>query len=142
MTTQRQRRHSRRRCYTDDDRLFALRHLEANDGNVSRTARELGIPVPTLHQWARGKRMAGMIPTFCKRPLTLWHFRERALPVFCLGQTIYLDLGKLTRRQHAQLTHLMQLARKDANDPNEMVSSAPSFNLKAPGVRSPVPSST
>ncbi len=107
-----QRRSRKRVWYSDDDRSFALRWLEANDGNVSRTARELDIPIPTLHQWARGTRMSGMIEASRRRPLAgLWHFRSRALPVFCLGQPILVDVTKLTLRQHAQLLSLLELAR-------------------------------
>ena len=106
------RRHSKRRCYTDDDRAFALRWLDANDGNVSRTARDLDIPIPTLHQWARGTRMAGMIEMSRRYPLvTLRHFCSRTLPVFSLGQPIHVDVNKLSSKQHARLLRLLELAR-------------------------------
>lgn len=45
-----------KRRYSDDDRANALAALAANGGNVSRTARQLGIPVRTLAAWARGER--------------------------------------------------------------------------------------
>jgi len=42
-----------RRRYSDDDRATALLALEANGGNVSRTAREMGIPKATLIDWTK-----------------------------------------------------------------------------------------
>lgn len=40
-----------RRTYTDSDRLTGLAALEANGGNVTRTAQAIGIPKPTLILW-------------------------------------------------------------------------------------------
>lgn len=40
-----------RRVYTDMDRARAAVMLQANDGNVKRTARELGLPVMTVSDW-------------------------------------------------------------------------------------------
>lgn len=40
-----------RRVYTDEDRAAVLAELAVNDGNVKRTARALGIPVPTVRRW-------------------------------------------------------------------------------------------
>jgi len=40
-----------RRRYSDRDRATALTALEANGGNVKRTARHLGIPRNTLQRW-------------------------------------------------------------------------------------------
>lgn len=39
--------------YTDADRAAALAVLQANGGNVARTARETGVPRITLLGWAR-----------------------------------------------------------------------------------------
>lgn len=41
-----------RRHYSDNDRAAALAVLAANDGNLSRTARETGVPLTTLKAWA------------------------------------------------------------------------------------------
>lgn len=40
-----------RQQYTEKAKAAAFAHLEANDGNVKRTARELGLPVSTLRRW-------------------------------------------------------------------------------------------
>jgi transposase-like protein len=45
-----------KRSYTDDERGNALAALAANAGNVNKTARQMGIPVKTLRNWARGER--------------------------------------------------------------------------------------
>ncbi len=37
--------------WTDHDRAKALSALEINEGNVARTAREVGIPRPTIASW-------------------------------------------------------------------------------------------
>ena len=45
-----------RTTYTEEHIERALAVLAGHKGNVSRTARELGMPAMTLHQWASGKR--------------------------------------------------------------------------------------
>jgi transposase len=42
------------RRYSDDYRATALAALDANGGNVARTARQLAIPRKSLEGWARG----------------------------------------------------------------------------------------
>jgi len=43
-----------RHRYSDEERADALLALEANGGNLSRTARQMGIPRATLRLWAQG----------------------------------------------------------------------------------------
>lgn len=40
--------------YSDDERARAVAAVAANGGNVTKTAKELGIPQPTLDCWVRG----------------------------------------------------------------------------------------
>lgn len=40
-----------RRTYTDDDKGRVFAALTINEGNATRTARELGIPKPTVVKW-------------------------------------------------------------------------------------------
>jgi hypothetical protein len=106
------RKPGERNPYSDDDRAFALRWLEVWGGNVSLTARELGMPVQTLHQWARGLRFAGRI--YRTTSYTLPHlrvFRGRSIPVWCVGEVIPLDLSRLTGKEHEQLIRLLNRAR-------------------------------
>lgn len=44
------------RRYSDEDRADALAALAANGGNVTGTARQLGVPRNTLLMWSRGDR--------------------------------------------------------------------------------------
>lgn len=44
-----------RRRYSDEFRASALAALEANGGNVARTAKALDIPVKTLELWSKGQ---------------------------------------------------------------------------------------
>ena len=44
-----------RRSYSDAERAEALAALDANGGDVSKTARQLGIPRVTLLGWASGR---------------------------------------------------------------------------------------
>lgn len=44
-----------RRQYSDNDKATALAALDANGGNVSKTARQLGIPNTTLTEWRDGR---------------------------------------------------------------------------------------
>lgn len=43
---------TRRREYSDDDRATGIALLQANSGNLSRTAKQLGVPRKTLAGWA------------------------------------------------------------------------------------------
>src|SRR5687768_2198440 len=45
------RRYTMPRHYTHQDRQFALECLETNHGDISRTAKELGIGITTLYRW-------------------------------------------------------------------------------------------
>lgn len=47
-----------RRRYSDEERAAALAELEANGGNVTWTARELGVPESTLRRWRDDPNMA------------------------------------------------------------------------------------
>jgi hypothetical protein len=51
----------KRRHYSDEDRAEALAVLDANAGNLKRTARDLGIPRATLQEWAGG-RVSAAVP--------------------------------------------------------------------------------
>jgi transposase-like protein len=42
---------SGRPTYTDQDKARAFSLLEMNEGNVKRTARDLGMPISTLRRW-------------------------------------------------------------------------------------------
>jgi transposase-like protein len=44
-----------KRQYSDEDKATALTALDANGGNVKRTANQLGIPHKTLDDWAKGR---------------------------------------------------------------------------------------
>ncbi len=43
-----------KRSYSDNEKAAALLTLESNGGNLSRTSRELNIPVTTLVDWRNG----------------------------------------------------------------------------------------
>lgn len=110
-------------CYTADDRAFALRVLDMNGGNVARTAKELGIPRPTLDQWAKGTRAAGTVSEarlrFGKLEF-LFHFRGRVVPVVTAGGPVYVDPLKLSGEELGQLAALLKKARTDKPpDPEE-----------------------
>lgn len=45
----------KRRRYSDSDKAAALAALDANGGNVYKTARELKLPMSTLQEWASGR---------------------------------------------------------------------------------------
>jgi hypothetical protein len=99
------------------DRAFALRWLDVRGGNLSWTARELDVPIQTLHQWSRGTRMAWCICRSTQQPLkNLRVFRGRSLPVWHLGEPIPIDLSRLTGKEHEQLLRLLARARTDLPD--------------------------
>lgn len=49
-----------RRGYSDQQRAEALAALDANEGNLSETARDTGIPRQTLQEWQRGRVPEGV----------------------------------------------------------------------------------
>lgn len=52
----------KQRIYTDQFKAEAIKLIEQNDGNVSATARELGISMQTLSNWfnkAKSGKLAG-----------------------------------------------------------------------------------
>lgn len=42
-----------KRTYTEDDKIAVYVALQANDNNVTRTARETGVPEPTIRSWRK-----------------------------------------------------------------------------------------
>lgn len=44
-----------RRRYSDNDKAAALAALDANGGNVNRTAKQLGLAESTLRSWTQGR---------------------------------------------------------------------------------------
>ena len=50
-----------RRTYSDREKAEALAALDANDGNLSRTAEELRIPYSTLRGWDNGRGANGEV---------------------------------------------------------------------------------
>lgn len=44
-----------KRQYSDKDKAAALALLDANEGNVRKTARDTGVPHKTLDGWAKGR---------------------------------------------------------------------------------------
>lgn len=51
-----------RRQFSDNDKATALAALDANGGNVYKTARELGIGRTTLEGWAKGRGVNHAMP--------------------------------------------------------------------------------
>lgn len=50
---------ARRQHYSDDARAAALAVLDANGGNLSRSAREAGVPPSTLDRWRSDRSKVG-----------------------------------------------------------------------------------
>jgi hypothetical protein len=57
------------RHYTPEDQQFALERLETNHGDITRTAKELGIGITTLYRW-RELGESGKIPGFSFSPFS------------------------------------------------------------------------
>lgn len=47
-----------KRQYSDNDKAGALVALDANEGNVNRTAKQLGVPRKTLAMWADNRHLS------------------------------------------------------------------------------------
>lgn len=51
------------RTYTDDERVAALAALTLNSGNLSKTARDTGIPIATVSLWRNSAAEAMLNPS-------------------------------------------------------------------------------
>ncbi len=51
------------RSYSENEKAAALAALAANAGNVSHTARQIGIPAKTIENWSRGQVHADVART-------------------------------------------------------------------------------
>jgi transposase-like protein len=58
--------------HTDEDKATALAALDANDGNVAKTARQVGIARQTLGEWAHNRKINRAVPE-------LRHLKKRSL---------------------------------------------------------------
>ena len=47
-----------KRQYSDSDKAGALAALDANEGNVNRTAKQIGLPRKTLAMWASNRHLS------------------------------------------------------------------------------------
>ena len=56
-----------RRGYSDEEKAAALACLDANGGNVYRTAGQLGIPDSTLDGWAKERGTSPAVPALRER---------------------------------------------------------------------------
>jgi len=52
---------SKRRVYTNEEKGLALVALDANAGNVARTARQIKIPRVTLLDWSQNRSVSGEV---------------------------------------------------------------------------------
>ena len=69
--------------WTDHDRARALAALEMNEGNVARTAREVGIPRPTITMWReRAIEQGHALPLSTDRKTDWREIREEAGLIF------------------------------------------------------------
>lgn len=88
------------RHYSDDDRAAALAVLASNNGNLSRTARETGVPRTTLIKWSREPDRAAPSTTRQEKAFDLLAlFRDELGEVFKAmgrrrGQAHYSDLSR------------------------------------------------
>lgn len=88
------------RHYSDDDRASALAVLASNGGNISRTARETGVPRTTIIKWARDPELAAPSTTRQEKAFDLAAmFQAELAAVFDAmgrrrGQAHYSDLSR------------------------------------------------
>ncbi len=85
------------RRYSDDDRANALAALAANGGNLSQTARQLGIPKGTLLAWRDGAAHPEAVENSTPKKA------DMAAALKELAWDLLGDLGDQARRQGAGL---------------------------------------
>ena len=83
------------RQYTEDDKATALAALEANDGNLKRTASELNIPRATLTSWRDGKGINTEVSEKChQKKEALSGLFEQACRVYLQHAVAKATVGK------------------------------------------------
>ena len=116
-----------RRQYSDADKASALAALDANGGNVARTARELSIPRQTLDSWTNERGINHDVPELRQEKRG-----ELAEQLEAIAYTLAGDLVKQDKRELATLQQIatslgivvdkMQLLRGKPTAINEEVS--------------------
>jgi transposase-like protein len=104
----------KRRRYSDEERAACLAALQANAGNVAKTARECGVPRDTLRSWLAGAKVVNGGESDSppeKKPAAVR--AAEMLPV--AKRTLEQELERFARRgvRHA-LGRLKDLSAKDA----------------------------
>jgi 8-oxo-dGTP pyrophosphatase MutT (NUDIX family) len=114
----------KRRHYSDEERAEALAVLDANAGNLKRTARDLDIPRATLQEWAGGALEA------TARRETLEETGVAAGDLVPLGSIIY----KKSRKEVHGFGRQARRSRPAA----DVVGGGPG-RVRVPGPRPPAP---
>lgn len=89
-----------RRHYSDNDRASALAVLAANNGNLTRTSRETGVPLTTLKAWSDAPDRAAPSEVRSEKAFDLMAlFQAELAAVFDAmgrrrGQAHYSDLSR------------------------------------------------
>lgn len=112
-----------RRIYSDEEKIIALLNLDANGGNITRTAHGLQIPYATLAGWVE-ERKAGRIRTGIsigsnEKRGNLSHKVESV--IHSLVESMAAKIEKATLSQAAVafgiLTDKLRIMRQPAEDP-------------------------
>lgn len=91
-----------KRQYSDNDKATALAALDANGGNVAKTAKELNMPRITLKEWADGRVHPDVSEIRHEKQLELSELIENEL------RLIFTEMG--TKRASATYANLATAA--------------------------------
>jgi hypothetical protein len=120
---------AKRSRYSDEEKGAALRVLTSNDGNVTRTARELNIPKGTLQTWrdewqhdgvpeavltaAQADADQFISDATSARDLALTQWRQKVEDGEVAARDLMTGVGVLTDK----INHTQGLKRKDSDKP-------------------------
>jgi hypothetical protein len=83
--------------FSDEEKAEALAALDANGGNVARTARDLGIPRSTIRDWVKGRGVNPAVAEIRQEKKDELAQRFEAITFKLMG-LVDADLGKLSPR--------------------------------------------
>jgi transposase-like protein len=89
-----------RRWYSDEERAAVLAALKANNGNLTRTAQQAGVPLSTLKEWRDNPDRAAPAELRNQKKEALKSLFEKCVRAY-LGQAVTKAAVKATRGKDA-----------------------------------------
>src|SRR5205809_5490185 len=87
-----------RRSWTSEERAVAVACVRANGGRLTRTAKQIGVPVSCLREWTQGRSAVGQ--------RALHDSRQSAQNLSLACDRLAMKLARLSQQRMAKLSSL------------------------------------